>query len=611
MADPIAHPTDPQSLISAPAHARAEIVATLMATRGKPNSTLVGAAIGTGMAAQAACRGGADFILALNAGRLRSMGAPSIFSLLALRNSNDFVLDFAQSEILPLAKVPVFFGGSAFDPRCSIETELERIAEAGFGAIANFPTAIFLDGRFRTDIERAGLGFQRELDMLRAAQKRGMATLAYVRTAAEAQQAAHAGVDIINLNLGWNVGGTVGSRSGLSLAQAAEYAKIVFRQIRGISEETLCLLEGGPIVSPDQMYEVSAVSKADGYIGGSTIDRVPLEASMEQITSAFKSVGTLQKRIDELERQLEHVQREYAIVGRSPAIQQIKQRIEKLAASPLAVLITGELGTGKKLLARAIHEAARRPGSKLISASTADSSGESLFGSAPSEGGRRMLGLLAYQPKATLLIENVECLCVDAQERLIEVIETGVYRRLGDNDRGRFEGRLILTSARPLTELGSGGQIIASLESRLSPGHVFLPNLRDRLEDLPLLAEHFLQELRKDRRSRKLSVDHSAYRVLMTYGWPENIRELRSVLETAAIRCEGDWIKAEHLPPLGGADAPQPHPADEREWILNALQRHRFRRGETARYLGISRKTLYNKMRAYSFPLQTRGEDFE
>ncbi|THK36754.1 sigma-54-dependent Fis family transcriptional regulator [Ensifer sp. MPMI2T] len=604
MADPTAHSANPT--ISAPAHARAEIVAGFRKALSKPNSTLVGAAIGTGMAAQAASRGGADFILALNAGRLRSMGAPSIFSLLALRNSNDFVLDFARSEILPLAKVPIFFGTSAFDPRSSIDAELERIADAGFGAVVNFPTAIFLDGRFRADIERAGLGFQRELDLLRAAQNRGMATLAYVRTVTEAQQAAQAGVDIINLNLGWNVGGSVGSRSGLSLTEAAEYAKIVFRQIRGISEETLCVLEGGPIVSPDQMYEVSVAAKADGYIGGSTIDRVPLEASMEQITSAFKSVGTLQKRIDELERQLEHVQREYAIVGRSPSIQQIKQRIEKLAASPLPVLISGEAGTGKKLLARAIHEAARRAGSKLISAPTAEPSGEPLFGSAPVEGGRKVLGLLQYHPKATLLIENVETLSVDAQERLIEVIETGIYRRLGDNDRGRFEGRLILTSTQPLAELESTKQLIPSLESRLAPGHVFLPNLRDRLEDLPLLAEHFLHALRKDRRSRKLSVDHSAYRVLMTYSWPENIRELRSVLETAAIRCEGDWITAEHLPPLDDADVAEAHPADEREWILDALQRHRFRRGEAARYLGISRKTLYNKMRAYGLPLQPR-----
>ncbi|WP_439406568.1 phosphoenolpyruvate hydrolase family protein [Bradyrhizobium sp. DASA03076] len=605
MADLILHPGQPPPETSAPLRARSEIVATLKATLSKPNATLVGAAIGTGLAVQAASRGGADFILALNAGRLRSMGAPSIFSLLALRHSNDFVMDFAQSEILPFAKVPVFFGACVFDPRRSLEAELERIADAGFGGVVNFPTSVFLDGRFRADIENAGLGFQRELEMLRAVQKRDMATLAYVRTTSEAKQAARAGVDIINLNLGWNVGGTVGSRTGLSLTQAAEYAKIVFRQIRDISANALCVLEGGPIVSPEQMYEVSAVSKADGYIGGSTIDRVPLETSMEEVTSAFKSVGILQRRIDELERQLEYVQREYSIVGRSPSIQQIKQRIDKLAASSLPLLITGETGTGKKLLARGIHEAANRSTSKLVSESSADPSGVSLFGFAPYDGGKKVLGLLQYYPKGTLLIENVQRLCVDAQERLLEVIESGVYRRLGDNEKGSFEGRLILTATRPLSQLSNARLLTASLESRLAPGHIFLPNLRDRLEDLPLLADHFLEGLRKGRSGRKLTVDHAAYRILITYDWPGNIRELRSALETAAMNCEGDWIKAEHLPPLGRLTAPKPHPEDEREWILDALQRHRFRRGETARYLGISRKTLYNKMRGYALlPLQ-------
>lgn len=598
VADLIFHSPQTRRGTTALVHAGSEIVATLKATLRRPNTTLVGAAIGTGLAVQAASRGGADFILALNAGRLRSMGAPSIFSLLALRQSNDFVLDFAKSEILPFAKIPVFFGASAFDPRRSIEAELERIADAGFGGLVNFPTSIFFDGRFRADLEGAGLGFRRELEMLSTARESGMATVAYVRTNSEAQQAARAGVDIINLNLGWNVGGALGGRSGVTLSRAAEYAKIVFRQIRAISADTLCVLEGGPIVSPEQMYEVSVDSRADGYIGGSTIDRVPLEASMEQVTSAFKSVGTLQKRVDELERRLEYVQREYSIVGRSSSLREIKRRIETLAASSLPVLITGDAGTGKTLLARAIHQAARHPGSKLVSASPVDSSGESLFGSALRDGGR-LLGLLEYHPKATLLIENADCLCVNAQDRLIELIETGVFRRLRDNERGRFEGRLILTATRSPSDLSTSGLLIPSLESLLSPGYIFLPDLRDRLEDLPLLAEHFIQRFRKDRRNCKLSLDHSAYRSLMSYEWPGNIRELRSVLEAAAMNCQGDWIKAEHLPRLGKSTSSRLRPEEEPDWILDALQRHRFRRGETARYLGISRKTLFNKMKAY------------
>ncbi|WP_234838643.1 phosphoenolpyruvate hydrolase family protein [Sinorhizobium meliloti] len=110
------------------------------------------------MAAQAASRGGADFILALNAEKLRCLGIPSIFASADLARQQDFVLNFALSEILPLANGPIFFGSGVIDPRSSIDAELERIADAGFGTIVNFPTGIFLDGRFWAFIEYAGPG---------------------------------------------------------------------------------------------------------------------------------------------------------------------------------------------------------------------------------------------------------------------------------------------------------------------------------------------------------------------------------------------------------------------------------------------------------------------
>lgn len=322
-------------------------------------------------------------------------------------------------------------------------------------------------------------------------------------------------------------------------------------------------------------------------------------------TSAFKSVGTLQNRIDELERQPEHVQREYSIVGRSPSIQQIKQRIEKLAASALPVLITGEAGTGKKLLARGIHEAARRSCSELISSE--DTSRESLFGFAPSEGGRKVLGLLQYHSKATPLIENVECLCVDAQERLIEVIETGNYRRLGDNERGRFVGRLILTSTRPLSELGSSGLLMPLLESRLAPrsrlssqsaGSPRRPSIP--LRTLPTSAPK--GSTPPEAIGGPLGLP-SADDLWLARKHPRV--QIRARNGRHPLRRRLDQGRA--LPPLGDVNAEAPRPGDEREWILDALQRHRFRRGEAARYLVISRKTLYNnKMRAYGLPLQQR-----
>jgi predicted TIM-barrel enzyme len=578
-------------------------IGRLKATLQEPNATIVGAAIGTGMAAQAASRGGADFLLALNAGRIRSMGVPSILSLLALRPSNDFVMEFAKSEILPRAGAPVFFGGCAFDPRQQMEGVVDRIVEAGFDGIANFPTAVFLGGRFRAAIEGAGVGFARELELLAAARRRGLATLAYVRTLIEAERVAAIGIDIINVSLGWYVGGKTGARTELSLDQASEFAKHVFRRIRSIHPATICLLEGEPIVNPEEMYRVCRASKADGYIGGSTIDRGPPEYSIEHVTSAFKAVGTLQTRIDELERQLEYRQGGLSIVGRSASIRQAIQMVGKLAQSNLPVLITGEKGTGKKLFVRAIHEAARLAKTKFVVPRDVDESGSHLFGAATAgANGKQLIGHLEADSSSTVLVENVSSLSRDAQGRLTEMLETGLFRRLGDNEARRFEGRLMLTAPSPLKDLAGGNELQGRLTERLAPGHIALPPLRDRLEDLPLLAEYFLRQLRGH---TAISVDHSAYRVLLSRAWPGNIRELRAVLETAAMRAEGDFLLAEHLPPVSAAPPSAPSVRDEREWILDALHRHRFRRGEAARYLGISRKTLYNKMKALGFSVGT------
>jgi predicted TIM-barrel enzyme/DNA-binding NtrC family response regulator len=576
-------------------------VQKLKATLRTPNATIVGAAIGTGMAAQAASRGGADFLLALNAGRIRSMGAPSMVSLLALRPSNEFVMEFARSEILPRASAPVFFGACAFDPREQMERVVDSIIEAGFDGLANFPTAVFLDGSFRAAIEKAGVGFERELALLATARRRGLATLAYVHTLSEAERAAAIGVDVINLSLGWYVEGKAGSRADLSFERASEYAKQVFRKIRIVHSGAICLLEGGPIVRPEEMYRVCRASKADGYIGGSTIDRVLPEYSIEHMTSAFKTVGVLQKRIDELERELEFRQGGISIVGRSASIRQATKILGRLAESNLPVLITGERGTGKKLFARAIHEAAAHTKSKLVIPREIAESGVHLLGkAAAAPNDKRVAGLFEAYPSSTILIENFTSLSNDAQARLAETLEFGLYRRLGDDEPGRFAGRLIFTETESLAALTSGKALHEQFAERLAPGNLALPPLRERLEDLPLLAEYFLRKLSEDEARAAISIDYSAFRELLSREWPGNVRQLRTVIETAALRSESGRLLAEHLPPAAAVEPPEASPVHgERSWILDALQRHRFRRGETARFLGISRKTLYNKMRLF------------
>jgi predicted TIM-barrel enzyme/DNA-binding NtrC family response regulator len=590
----------------------ADPLARLRASLRTPNAILVGAAIGTGMAAQAAARGGADLLLALNAGRLRSMGAPSITSLLALRDSNALVMEFSSAEILPMAQVPVFFGACVFDPRKSVEEIVDTIAAARFGGVVNFPTSVFLDGAFRSALEEAGIGFSRELALLEAAQRRGLMTLGYVHTVEEAEQMARSRIDIINLNLGWNTGGSKSVRTRLGLEEAAEYAKMVFRAVRKHHPSAVCMLEGGPIVSPEEMYQVCKVARAEGYIGGSTIDRLPPEASIESMTWAFKAVGTLQRRIDQLERRITRVQRDHGLVGASARMRRVQKLVDQLATGDSPVVIVGEEGTGKELVARALHSAGRKRVGRFFVVDCATANAEAdLFGVSQGALGsaKHRIGYLESGSDATIFLDDIGALNLKAQERLLKAMETGIFRRLGGDQAIRIESRLVFACPRPMTTLVKEERLDPRLRTFLKAAQVMVPPLRERLEDLPLLANHFLKRFRGENAAgRAASLEHSAYRILMAYSWPGNVREFRAVIEQAALSCGNALITASDLPPLGG-DEMLPVPAsNERDWILEGLRRNRFRRDATARFLGISRKTLYNKMKALGLPVDHRRD---
>jgi predicted TIM-barrel enzyme len=308
-------------------------------------SFLVGAAIGTGMAAQAATRGGADFLLALNAGRLRSMGAPSVASLLALKDTNRFVMDFAKAEIRPRTALPVFIGVAALDPLLDAPSLLDVVRNAGFEGVTNFPTVALIDGRFRRFLESVGLGLEREVALLKAARERGLATLGYVHTREEARRMATAQIDIINIDLGWNAGGTLGVASHMQIEEAAQLATQLVRLIRKTSDRAICVVEGGPIVRPEQMDQVCRASQADGYIGGSTIDRVPLESAIELVTSAFKTMGALGRQVSRLEQQLAGRRGPLALVGGGAQMDRARAAFDQAVATELPVLLLGEPGT--------------------------------------------------------------------------------------------------------------------------------------------------------------------------------------------------------------------------------------------------------------------------
>lgn len=531
---------------------------------------LVGAAIGLGMTARAAADGGADFLLALNAGRLRVMGAPSLAAMLPITDSNAFTDAFARREILDRVGIPVFFGAAACDPRRTNQALLRHIHEAGYQGVVNFPSAIHHDGAFRAALEEAGLGFAREVQLLAGARALGLATLGYAKTRTEVEALLAVGVERVCLNFGWNSGGTQGVPGGVPLGDAAERARRIFALVRRRAPGTLCLVEGGPIVDPAQMAEVCDASRADGYVGGSTLDRLPLEMAVMQTTSAFKTARLLRPEAPRIA----------GLVGRSAAVRLLAARIARVVATDLPVLVEGEAGAGRTTVARAIHVASRPDGSLTLLDAREDIAAR-LFGEERALAGR---GLLA-QPRNTVVIEQADALAPQLRARLAEWIERGSFERFGKPGERPPRARLALTHP-------PGGEALARA---LPAQRIIVPPLRDRVEDVPLLVRAMLGAMGRG----MLAIEPAALRLLMAQPWPGNLRELHSVLQRAAGEAEGNRISAALTERLLGPDTGLPAAAamDERSWLLDALRRHRFRRGETAAFLGIARKTLYNRMR--------------
>ncbi|MDP4026458.1 phosphoenolpyruvate hydrolase family protein [Methylobacterium sp. NEAU 140] len=547
---------------------------------------LVGAAIGLGMTARAAAQGGADFLLALNAGRLRVMGAPSVAALFPIREANGFTDAFARSEILDRVSVPVFFGAAAFDPRLDVEALAARLARAGYAGVANFPTAIHFEGRFRKALEEAGLGFAREIALLRAARAAGLATFGYAKTREEIEGLLSAEVDILCLNFGWNAGGSLGI-DGVPLDEAADRARRVFQWVRQARPDTICVVEGGPIVDSAGMIRVCDEAKADGYVGGSTLDRLPLEMSVMQTTSSFKTASLLRPVRDEAQREHARITALAGLVGQSEAVTRMVERIARLVATDLAMLVLGEPGSGRTTVARAVHVASRRAGSFFVLDAADPGIAEALFGDAV-----RRPGALDAED-ATVVVENIGELSAALQDRLARTLEQAIVGRFGRGDRRR--ARLVVTAT-------NCNGLTPALLARVEAGRIDVPPLRDRPEDIPLLARAMLRGLvRREPGQGSPGIEPAVYRLLMTRDWPGNLRELRSLLARAASESPDGTIHSACIARLCQAQGEaRPEPlADERAWIVDALRRNRFRRAETAAFLGLSRKTLYNKMRLY------------
>ena len=334
---------------------------------------------------------------------------------------------------------------------------------------------------------------------------------------------------------------------------------------------------------------------------------------------------------EEPRRTEENRSRFHGYVGSSDAMQKVYKMIENIGKVDTAVLITGESGTGKELAAEALHaESSRRthPLIKMDCVSAAENLLESeLFGhrkGAFTGADRDRTGRLLQADGGTLFLDEIGDISPRTQLLLLRFLQEKTFTPVGQDEPIQVDVRVIAATNVNFHEMVTQGKFREDLYYRLKVIEVKLPPLRDRINGIPLLANHFLELFRKQLDKKIVIISDQALECLAGYSWPGNVRELRHVMERACVLCDGPVLLLEHLPeelysphkqaapsksafqpsiPHGNSAAslpPSPHYVSEDEKIIDALRRTNGNKAKAAKLLGVARSTLYRQMHRYN-----------
>lgn len=254
------------------------------------NKAIIAAGAGTGISAKFIEKGGADLIIIYNSGRFRMAGHGSSAGLMAYGDANAVAMEIGEFEVLPVVEeVPVICGVHGSDPRRRMWHHLIKVKEMGFSGINNFPTHSIVDGHFRQVLEETGMGFHKEVEMVRLASKMDMFSIVYVAKPEEAILMAEAGADAIIAHVGTTVGGSIGVvEASCTMEDAIQQTQKIVDAGRKVNPEIFYLTHGGPINTPEDVRVVLEKTNVQGFLGASSLERMGVEESLTNLTREFK-----------------------------------------------------------------------------------------------------------------------------------------------------------------------------------------------------------------------------------------------------------------------------------------------------------------------------------
>ncbi len=271
---------------------RAEILKKLYA-KAEAGIPIVGGGAGTGISAKCEEAAGIDLIVIYNTGRYRMAGRVSITGLFAYGDANAIVIEMA-GEVLPVVKhTPVLAGVNATDPFRLMPLFLKQVKEAGFSGVQNFPTVGLFDGKMRLNMEATGLGYDKEVEMIRLAHKMDLLTTPYAFTEDEAKAMVKAGADLVVVHVGLTTGGTIGASVAMTMDEAIDTTLRIAEAARKVRKDILVICHGGPFDDPENVAAaLERMPGINGFYGATSMERLPVERAITEQVRKFTQMKT-------------------------------------------------------------------------------------------------------------------------------------------------------------------------------------------------------------------------------------------------------------------------------------------------------------------------------